>query len=319
MHTTLRLTLMAMVCLFARAGFSAPPVVVSFELKPGDIQILADGQPLATYVFQDEKISRPYFAHVRAPGGIPVTRNHPPVSGKDRMDHADLHPGIWLAFGQLSGSDNWGLKAKVRHDAFLDEPRGGPNRGSFTVRNSYLSADGTETICQEKCRYAFLVRPSGYLILADSEFRSDNREFVFGDQEEMGLGIRVATPIAVAQGGQITLSTGQKNEAEAAGKSADWCDYSGIVDEHRAGITLMPSPKNFRPSWFHARDYGLIVANPFARETLGQDERSEVTIKPGESFALGFGILVHASPKDSPVDIKAAYADYLEQAAKDSE
>jgi len=86
------------------------------------VLITDDGQPVATYVFRDDKILRPYFANVHAPGGIQVTRNHPPVPKVDATDYDTMHPGVWLAFG---------------------------------------------------------------------------------DQEEMGLGVRVATPIAVKQGGTI--------------------------------------------------------------------------------------------------------------------
>jgi hypothetical protein len=36
----------------------------------------------------------PYFANVHAPGGWKATRNHPPVTGVDAMDHDAMHPGI---------------------------------------------------------------------------------------------------------------------------------------------------------------------------------------------------------------------------------
>ncbi len=64
-------------------------------------------EPVAEYVFRDEKILRPYFANVHAPGGIPVTRTHPPDPDKDATDHADMHPGIWIGFGDVSGNDFW--------------------------------------------------------------------------------------------------------------------------------------------------------------------------------------------------------------------
>ncbi len=44
-----------------------------------DRLVITDGPtPVAEYVFKDGKILRPYFANVHAPGGIPVTRTHPP-------------------------------------------------------------------------------------------------------------------------------------------------------------------------------------------------------------------------------------------------
>src|SRR5262245_22959065 len=79
---------------------------VAFKLEAKQLRITSDGKPFADYVFGNEKVLRPYFAHVHAPGGIQVTRNHPPT-GKDATDHATMHPGLWLAFGELGGSDFW--------------------------------------------------------------------------------------------------------------------------------------------------------------------------------------------------------------------
>ena len=55
------------------------------------------------------------------------------------------------------------------------------------------------------------VRPSAYLLEWTSVFRSANGDFTFGDQQEMGLGVRLATPLAVVKGGEITDSQGRKN------------------------------------------------------------------------------------------------------------
>jgi Methane oxygenase PmoA len=303
-------TLLFISCWVTGMALLASDPTVSFKEKPGQVEILIADQPLATYYYQDQKITRPYFAHLRAPGGIQVTRNHPPVEGRDEMDHATLHPGLWLAFGDLSKADSWRNLAHVKHESFVVKPSAGAGSGEFTVRNRYLANDGQATLCYETCRYRFMARPAGYLIVWDSQFQSSAGDFVFGDQEEMGLGVRVATPLSVKQGGQITLSSGERNEKEIRGKSAAWCDYSGTIDGHHLGITLMPHPDNFRPCWYHARDYGFVAANPFGRKALTKGEASDVVVKKGEVFRLSFGVLVHASHIDQPIDIAEAYSDY---------
>ncbi len=224
-----------------RAADSPPEV--AFRHEPGKVVVLVDGRPIATYVYEDEKIHRPYFAHVRAPGGVQVTRNHPPVAGQDPTDHADCHSGLWMSFKDVNGSCYWRSEARVVQEAFAQAPTGGPGRGTFTVRNRYLAQrDEKQTVCQEVCRYTFLVRPAGYLLIWDSTFRSDGG-FYFGDAEEMGLAVRVATPIAVKQGGTILDASGRRNERQVWGNSADWCDYSGNIDGRRAGITMMCAPR----------------------------------------------------------------------------
>ncbi len=127
----------------------------------------------------------------------------------------------------------------------------------------------------------------------------------------MGLGVRVATSISAKRGGEITISSGEKNEKQVRGKAAAWCDYSGVLDGRFVGITLMPHPGNFRPCWYHARDYGFVAANPFGRKSLTKGEVSEVVVKKGESLRLRFGVLLHASPSDQPTNIAEAYDDYV--------
>ncbi|MBC8871792.1 MAG: PmoA family protein [Planctomycetes bacterium] len=307
---------MALACALA-AGLS--PVVcgaidklpqVEFRTATGSVIVTVDGQPIATYIYEDEKIPRPYFAHVKAPGGIQVTRNHPPVEGVDRTDHDTMHPGIWMAFGDLDGADIWRNKARVIQEEFVKKSTGGPGNGAFAVRRRYERADGT-SICHEVCRLTLLVRPFGYLLQWDSTF-SAGKEFYFGDQEEMGLGMRVTTPISVQKGGRMIDAAGRRNEREIWGNTADWCDYSGTVDGRHIGMTLMCHPGNFRPCWLHSRDYGFVAANPFGRRAFRKGKPSKVFVKPGEQFRLRFGVLIHADPEDQPPDLKAAYADYVQ-------
>jgi hypothetical protein len=79
------------------------------------------------------------------------------------------------------------------------------------------------------------------------------------------------------------------------------------VEGQPVGVTLMPDPKNFRRCWFHARDYGVLVANPFGRNAFTRGERSQVVVWAGETFRLRFGVLVHAGK----VDVAAAYKEWL--------
>lgn len=44
------------------------------------IVITHSDQPVAEFVFRDEKILRPYCANVHVPGGQKATRNHPPIA-----------------------------------------------------------------------------------------------------------------------------------------------------------------------------------------------------------------------------------------------
>lgn len=290
---------------------------VNFSQQEHAVQIRVGDNPIATYVYDDSRIPRPYLCNVYAPGGIQVTRNHPPRKGVDTTDHRSLHPGIWMAFGDLSGADNWRNRDHVLHDGFVEKPTGGPGRGTFAVRNLYLKGnDPTKALCREVCRLTLLVRPSGYLLFWDSTFQPMAENVAFGDQEEMGLGVRVASPIMVRRGGRILNSNDQVNEKQAWGRTADWCDYSGRVGDRWVGVTLMCDPANFRPSWFHARDYGLLLANPFGRKAFRKGDESRVVVTRDKPLRLRYAVLIHSASRQEEPDLAEAYADFLELLAK---
>lgn len=288
---------------------------VSFQQGDGELVIRVDGKPIATYVYEDSEIPRPYFAHVKTPEGIQVTRNHPPLPGKDKGDHDTMHPGIWMAFGDLDGEDFWRNKAKVKHMRFVHEPVANSASGWFVEEKHYLRPNGS-VVCKEEFSFSIHLRPDtlhgpgGCLLVWDSTFSSDD-EFFFGDQEEMGLGLRVATPMSEVKGGELSDSVGRKGAREIWSKSAQWCDYSGVIDDQRVGMTLMCHPENFRESWMHARDYGFIAANPFGRNAMNKGQPSKVIVKPNETLRLRYAIFVHSEDIGGDSTIEPCYEEYL--------
>ncbi len=312
----------AFVCSGACAAVKvdADEPVVGFKHVPGKLEITIGDKPFATYFYQNPEIPRPYFAHVKTPSGIQATRNHPPDPDKDLADHPTFHPGIWLTFAGINGNDYWRLKQKTEHEMFVGKPEGGSGRGTFTVSNYYLDKEG-KRIAHEICKYTILAHPGYYLLIYDSTISSDENDLVFGDDQEYGLGIRVATPIAEQFGGKVLNAEGltkvgkdpSDDPENLYGKPSKWCDYSGVIDDTLIGMTVMPDPKNFRKSWFHARDYGLIAANPFGRKGVAGGEPSEVKVKKGEKFHLGFGIAVYSAPKGTDVDRKAMFKAYRKE------
>ena len=73
----------------------------------------------------------------------------------------------------------------------------------------------------------------------------------------------------------------------------------------------MPHPDNFRESWFHVRDYGLMVANPFGQNAFTGKEKSRIAVKPGEKLRLRFGIWIHSGKDAADEVIATAYKTYL--------
>lgn len=302
--------LIVVVFLVRMAG--ADPGLIELHSTDSAVTMRVGAVETLQYVYRDPAVSRPYFAPVRTLSGLQISRNHPPQADQDKTDHLGLHTGIWLSFGDISGNDYWRLKVRTEHVKFISPPAVQSGIGSWSVLNRYLSADGSSTVCEETASYSVELVPHGYLLRMISEFRADKSEVVFGDQEEMGLGIRVNSKIAVEKklGGRLLDSEGRRNGAEVWGKTSDWCDYSGPLDERWAGITLLSSPNNFRPSWNHARDYGFLAVNPFGRAAFTKGEPSRVVIPPGETLTLNFGVYVHESADESGCSLKDIYQQF---------
>ena len=310
--------------LMARAARAADPVV-GFEDKGKILVITLDGKPLAEYKKSgDSRTTRPYTRHLYAPTGQQVSINNPTKKGEPN-DHHGYHTGLWFGFKLIGGLCPWKLEDRVAFVEYIEKPTGGPGKGSFAVKNRYIKGkkkDGKTQLTSVN-RYTYLVRPHGTLILLDATFSSDTIDIVFGDVEEMGLAIRVNAPMNVERTrrnrkekpGRMINSLGDMNEGKIRARNrkqpVDWCDYSGYVDGKFVGVTLMSHPKNFSKPWWHARDYGVLVCNPFARKDLGGGKESRVVVKKGEKFQIRFGVLLHGNDKPEGLDLKAAYQDYL--------
>jgi hypothetical protein len=290
---------------------------LEFHKSNNQLSIQLDGKSIATYVWNDPEIPRPYFSNVKTRNGIRITRQYPtdPIVNKGNDDHATYHPGIWLAFGDIGGADFWRNQARVRHAGFLEAPATIDGVGHFTVMNEYQFS--SKVLVQETCRYTIRSAKKGLLMTSESSFKSTKESIAFGDQEEMGLGIRLATALTVRHGaGRIRNSHGGINEDGTWGKQADWCAYSGKSDEQQIGVLLMPGPKNFRRSWFHSRDYGLLVANPFGRKAMTGPNDTNVSpdstlINPDVPFSLDFGVYLFDAPLSEDINFDNLYTEYL--------
>lgn len=298
----LALGLVASVTTAAASGFT-------IREEPGQLVILDREVLVATYAYQDTTVKRPYFANVKAPNGMQVTRLWPPREGLDPMDHDTMHPGIWQGFGRINNADFWRNKAWIRHERFIETTTADDNIVRFVVENHFEHQG--QTICIEHGAREIRRHDEGYLFIFDSKFLAVERTD-FGDQQEMGLGVRLATPIIVRGGnGRILNSEGHVNESQAWGKRARWADYSGVIDGHRTGVLLMPDPRNFRPSRFHSRDYGFTVANPFADKDFVGGKANHTIIGPGKRLTLRCAALVYSRPNEQALDATAVYEKHL--------
>lgn len=320
MRAIVHLLVVASLFVLARSGRADDPSPFSVTQRDGRLVIRREDSPVAEFLFDDPTVRRPCFANVHAPDGTAVTRAHPPREGIDATDHAAMHPGIWLAFGDVSGEDFWRTKATIEHVSFRGDPQPGPDGIRFAVESRLVAEEG-RAMGRIESRLAVVDRGAGRLFAWEATIHAGDRPLLFGDQEEMGFGVRLATALTEKAGGTIRSSTGATTAGGTWGRAAEWCDDSGPADDRGrvAGITVVAGPDNFRPSWWHNRDYGLLVANPFGRAALTGGERSCVEVVPGKPLRLLFVAIAHdrGGPGAMPYDPEAAATEGGDQARRE--
>ncbi|MCA9149012.1 MAG: PmoA family protein [Planctomycetales bacterium] len=288
------------------AACCAPHTVaaeISFEQHNDRIEIRADNQPFATYVFRDEQIHRPYYCNLMSSQQVKVTRNHP-LEPTDSQDHF-FHSGLFFSFGDLNGIDFWHMNAPVVHQSFSREPELNAGTLHFTTQDEYRTSSG-EPLARQTVAHTISATAEGIRIDWDLSLQALDQILKIGSKEEGGLAVRVATPIAVnaQHGGRMIDDQGRVNGKAIWGQQANWVASSAPVEGRQVGVLLMSDPNNARASFWHARDYGLLVANPFGplnKPTGGMAVSTDAPLR------LRFALLVFDTQRDVRDLAEAAY------------
>lgn len=282
------------------------------ETKPGELKVTVGGEHFTTYNFGDGVV-RPYLYPVIAHGGMSVTRNWPMVEDVpgETTDHPH-HKGIYTAHGDVDGVNNWGEGAGhgwIVHRDFT-HLFSGRVMGGFTEELEWTDSD-KEANATETRRVVFYLTPARARVFDyEVTLHASKGEVTLGDTKEGGiLSLRVAPSMNVIgpqegglgetggpEGGRMENAYGAVNEAEVWGNRAPWCDYSGPRAGEWRGVALMDHPDNPRyPTYWHARNYGLMTANPIGLHDFSGDpsQRWDLVIPAGESVGWRYRIVVH--------------------------
>ena len=285
------------------------------------IRVMVRGEPFAEYVV--DQANKPYLYPVYGPTGEQMTRAYPmkTIEG-ERHDHPH-HRGINFGHQSIGGVDTWTeqltwdeftkdpKKAKlvqarsknlgrIRHVKFTKLEAGESNAVVVAMCN-YLAAAGRKFLTEER-RMRFHVGHGIRMIDIDQDLIANEGKIRFADIKDAGLSIRVPTSMAVTsrQGGTILNSEGDRDR-KAWSKSAEWCDYSGPVHGKTLGIAVLNHPSSFRhPTRWHAREYGLLTANPFAsKKFIRSLPDTSFDLAKGERIKLRHRFILHAGTAEA--------------------
>jgi len=98
------------------------------------------------------------------------------------------------------------------------------------------------------------------------------------------------------------------------GKRAKWIEYAGQIEGKKVGVVIYDHPDNPRhPTWWHAREYGLVAANPFGQSAFegNRKETGDMVIAKDESIRMRYRVVIHDGVWD--IDrLKTEFKDWIE-------
>ena len=282
------------------------------------IDVQVGGRAFASYQF-DPSIAKPFFYPVRSAAGASVTRGYPMTTAIAGDERDEPHQrGMYFAHGDINGFDFWGEEAFAKwsdHGAStfgrtvfrsIDEMQSGDDAGELGATFDLVTPSGA--IGEELQQYRFSGAGGSRTIDCTFTIRATSGPLVLGDTKEGTFAIRVAKELHPPSGRMLNAD-GAVGEKRIWGKRAAWVDYSGRVAGEEVGVAIFDHPQNARtPAYWHARQYGLLAANPFGlRQFTGDRQRDgRYTIPAGGSLVLRYRALVHHGDA-SQADVAGAY------------
>ncbi|NNM30729.1 MAG: PmoA family protein [Akkermansiaceae bacterium] len=291
----------------------APPLRadVRFQTDGNRIKVLVDGKVFTEYR-GDGRIPCLYPLH--GSSGASLTRHFPFKKGVpgEAADHPH-HVSFWFTHGSVNGHDFWHKDdCRIVHRKLLQVNSGSSSKGSvithrgnFAVRLEWIAGD--QTLLTEDRSYRMVAEGPNRIIDVTSKLTATNGDVVFGDTKEGSFAIRLAPTLRLkgeVAAGHILNSEGEKDGA-TWGKRARWVAYHG-PDETGAPavVAILDHPSNLRhPTWWHARDYGLLAANPFGRHDFERKKNEphlgDHTLRKGETLTQKYRLVLHQGTLES--------------------
>jgi hypothetical protein len=285
---------------------------ITLEIKDASLRVEIAGE-LFTEYRSDRKV--PCLYPLISPSGGGLTRNYPLTeAGEDEQPDHPHHISMWMTHGLVNGVDFWAqhLKRKgtIVHKSFGPSTSSATSTGRLTESASFsvnLSWEEGDTVHLTEVR-TYTITASGKTRTIDvtSILSAPNADAVFGDTKEGSFALRLAPSLRLkgkAAKGAILNSNGETNN-DCWGKRAAWVAYSGPDYSGKpAVVAVFDHPSNLRhPTWWHARDYGLVAANPFGQHDFERKKDKHLgdhTLKKGESLTFRHRVLLHHGTTDS--------------------
>lgn len=260
-------------------------------LKSSDrVTVRIGNEAFTEYLFSG--FQRPILYPLNAVDGQSVVRNYPMLAdvAGEASDHPH-HQSVWFAHGDVNGLDFWSNKAIIRNLSVSLLADG------IVSHNEWV---GTDTVvCSDQTVIRFDATDSWRMVDYDVQITAGKEAVSFNDTKEGLFAIRTHPRLRIQDVDGNSMASAFNSEGVSGkdiwGKSARWVHYQNHIGDQVFGVTVMDAPTNFRhPNYWHAREYGLIAANPFGLHDLAglPAGSGSLTLGPGQSISLRYAIIV---------------------------
>ncbi|MEO1615447.1 MAG: PmoA family protein [Planctomycetota bacterium] len=286
------------------------------------VTVTLDGEPFTEYHYKG--FAKPILFPVLGPGQRPMTRSYPIVNGVDNeaTDHPH-HKSLWYTHDEVAGVRFWiesDPEKPIKNSGTQVTTSVKLEGDSIVTTNDWVASDG-ETVCSDERRLTFAGDEDARTIDYEVTWIASSGEVLIGDTKEGTMGIRTHPMLRLTTkpnignhtaDGRAINSEGQRDR-ELWGKRAAWVDYWGTIENQVTGVAIFDHELNPRhPTWWHARDYGLIAANPFGIHDFEKkpDGTGDLTLAAGEKLTFRYRFVFHRGDAEE-AKVAQRYAEYI--------
>ena len=292
---------------------SCAPVAVAIDAENGQVRVEIDGEHFTTVHYA--ATPRPHLFPVFGPGGIPMTRSWPMAEAPGEEQDHPHHQSLWFAHGSVNGYEFWSGSGRNERIEFGGRIELSTQGGATTLLTDYRwMAEEDVLVCTEVRRLVFRGDEDDRTIDFETTLTAGEEPLVFGDTKEGTMAMRLHPALRLQ--GEVAAGSMRNSEgvegAACWGKRARWVECYGPVEGVPVGVALFDHPSNPRhPTWWHARDYGLVAANPFGVHYFEKKPAGtgDLRVEPGSSITFRYRILLHSGQWEAEW-VQRAYDDW---------
>jgi hypothetical protein len=266
--------------------------------------VVSAGEDLFTE-YDFASYARPILYPLLGPGQIHFTRHWPmrdDIAG-EAHDHPH-HKSVWFAHGDVNGLDFWSEKARIENESIETAPEDPSSWPGIVAGNRWMGPDGV--VCREVATLRFRAEPTARFV--DCAYRIySERTVTFGDTKEGTFALRTHPALNLKKSAEDAPEPGHAENSQGErdgalwGRPARWVCYFGVLDGTPGGIAVFDHPGNLRhPTTWHARDYGLVAANPFGLHDFLAKPAGEgkFVLLPKQTLTLRYQIVLFSGEFD---------------------